>query len=126
MHEDLQILVIDDNDEFRTELTEYIKHQPGVHVVGEGRDGREAISLAQTLQPDIILLDISMPGVGGIAAARKIKEESPHSKIVFITIHEEQTYHTLASMIGVDGFICKNNLKQELPPILKALGKVVR
>ena len=125
MNESLRIVIVDDNDEFRSELSQYIKHQPRVKIVGEGKDGREAMSLAQTLRPDVILLDISMPGISGIEAAKKIKELSPFSKIIFITIHEEKTYHTLASMIGVDGFICKSNLKQELPSILKTMGKVV-
>jgi DNA-binding NarL/FixJ family response regulator len=125
MDEDLRILIVDDNDGFRSELSQYMEHQPGIEVVGQGRNGQEAIILALALHPDIILMDISMPGIGGLEAARRIKEQSPASKIIFVTIHDEKTYHTLASMIGVDGFVCKNNLKKDLPSILKKLEKTI-
>ena len=115
----IRIVLADDNDEFRTELVDYLNKQSGLAVVAGADNGLEAVYLAHAHQPDVVLLDISMPGMSGLEAARQIKEYSSRIKIVFVTIHEEKTYHSLAHVIGVDGFVSKSNLKKDLLVLLQ-------
>jgi DNA-binding NarL/FixJ family response regulator len=113
-----KILLADDNEEFRASLAEYLSQQAGVAVVGQVGDGRSAVFSAHSLRPDLILMDISMPGMSGLEAARQIKVFSPGTKIVFVTIHEDKTYQALAEVLGVDGFVCKSSVKHDLPKVL--------
>ena len=76
----MKILVVDDNDSFRSDVSNFLSEHKDFDVVGEAKDGLEAISLAQLLQPDLILLDISMPRMNGFEAAQKIKDISPGTR----------------------------------------------
>jgi DNA-binding NarL/FixJ family response regulator len=115
----LRILIADDHEGFRDEVSHYLRKQKGIELIGRASNGMEAVSQAHLLHPDLILMDISMPVMSGLEAARQIKEYSSGIKIVFVTIHEEGTYQSLAQVLGVDGFICKTNLKRELPALLE-------
>ena len=115
----LSVLVVDDNTTYRTGLAKYLQTQDGVSVIGQAKDGLEAISLALMLDPDLIFMDISMPGLGGLEATKRIKQRSKETKIVFVTIHEEKTYQVLAEMLQADGFICKSSVKKDLPKVLE-------
>src|SRR5207249_8426634 len=119
----LKILIADDHHEFRAEIAEFLSKQPGLEIIAQAADGIDALYWAHSTSPDLILMDISMPAMSGLEAARRIKEELPHIKIVFVTIHEEMTYQTLADVLGVDGFINKNNLKRDLPVIIEKFRK---
>ena len=77
-------LVVDDNDAYRAGLIEYLHTQAGVDIVGEAEDGSEAILLTQELDPDLVLMDISMPGIGGLEATRVIKEQHAKVKVVLV------------------------------------------
>ncbi len=114
----LRILIADDHEGFREEVTQYLKYQSGIEIVGSAGNGMDAVFQARSLHPDLVLMDISMPVMSGLEAAREIKEFSPDIKVVFVTIHEEGTYQSLAKVLGVDGFICKTDLKRELPKLL--------
>jgi DNA-binding NarL/FixJ family response regulator len=114
----LDILVVDDNDAFRADLLNFLENQQGIEIVGEASKGYEAMRMCMSLHPDLILLDISMPGINGFEAAQQIKRLSPSTKIVFVTIHEEETYQAIAETLNVDGFVCKSSLKHDLPKIL--------
>ena len=118
----LRILIADDHEGFREEVTHYLRMQKGVEVVGRADNGKEAVFQAGMLHPDLVLMDISMPLMSGLEAARQIKEHAPEIKVVFVTIHEEGTYQSLAKVLGVDGFICKTDLKRELPKMLSAFS----
>jgi len=117
----LKVLIVDDNELFRKVLAKFMKRQPNFQVIGQARDAHEAIALNQSLHPDLVLMDISMPGMSGVEAARLIKEHHPDTKIVFVTIHESETYQTLTEVLEVDGFVCKSYLKRDLPRVLQQL-----
>jgi DNA-binding NarL/FixJ family response regulator len=93
----------------------------GLEVIGEAGNGAEAIHYTQTSHPDLILMDISMPIMSGFEAARHIKEDAPSTKIVLVTIHDNSTYQALATLLQVDGFVCKSSLKKDLPKVLLQL-----
>ena len=118
----MKILIADDHAEFRANLSGFLGTQDGIEIVGEASDGREAILLAENLLPDLVLLDISMPKMSGIQVAQYLKEHFPGIKIILVTIHEEQTYQTIADYLGVDGFVSKNSLRENLPRVLQQIA----
>ncbi|MBI3005440.1 MAG: response regulator transcription factor [Ignavibacteriales bacterium] len=115
----LRVLIVDDNEAYRVGLSEYVDRQKGLSVVGEAGGGDQAVYLARRLNPDIVLMDISMPGVNGIEAAKDIKEYLPDTKVVFVTVHKEETYRAIGEMIGADGFVTKNFVKEGLKEVIK-------
>ncbi|MBI3003839.1 MAG: response regulator transcription factor [Ignavibacteriales bacterium] len=121
----MKILVADDNKEFRSAFAKLLEKQRGVKVVAQAQDGVETILLAQVLKPDIITLDISMPVLNGLIVGRKLKLESPSTRIVYVTVHDEHTYEAIADLIGADGYIHKASLKEDLPKVLGRLRKTL-
>ena len=119
----IKVLLVDDNEAYRSGLSEFLEHQKGIEVVGEAGGGQQAIYLARTLAPDLVLMDISMPGTNGLVAAREIKAFSPHTKIVFVTVHKEETYQALGELLGADGYVSKNLVKEGLTKVLKNIEK---
>ncbi len=117
----LSVLVVDDNDSFRKELVEYLAIQPGVKIIGEARNGEEAIKLTASLDPDLVLMDISMPNMDGLEATKQIKEQGSRAKVVVVTIHEEGTYRHLAEYIRADGFVSKSSVRQHIPKMLEKI-----
>jgi DNA-binding NarL/FixJ family response regulator len=115
----LKVLVVDDNDDFRANLLKYLEKQPGVEVIQEAKGGLEAITFAHYYLPHLVLLDISMPGFSGIEVAKYIKRYHPETKVVFVSIHEEETCRALTQVLPVDGFVSKSYLNRDLPHILK-------
>jgi DNA-binding NarL/FixJ family response regulator len=114
-------LVVDDNDNFRASCIEYLNFQSDLNIVGEAKNGREAIKLIRKLNPDIVFMDISMPKMDGLTAAHLIKEKFPSIKVVIITIHEKEIFKVVADSLAVDGFISKSSISEELPKLLKKL-----
>ncbi len=121
MANNLRILVADDNDSFRTGFIEYINNQDGLRVIGEAKNGLEAIELTNNLKPDIIMMDVSMPKMDGITSAGIIKQKNPGTNVVVVTIHEEQIFKELSEQLPADGYICKSSISSDLPKILKKL-----
>jgi DNA-binding NarL/FixJ family response regulator len=117
----MTVLVVDDNDSYRGNLINFLQKQDDVQIIGQARDGLEAMSLTHTLNPDLVMMDISMPGVGGLEATRHIKERNPGTKVVFVTIHEERTYQILADILQADGFVCKSSAKRDIPKVLRSI-----
>ena len=117
----IRVLIADDNDNFRVGFSELINNQNKLKVVGEAKDGIETINLAAMLKPDIVMIDISMPKMDGIACAQLIKKQLPNTFIVIVTIHEESVFKVLADSLPADGFICKSSISHDLPKVLKKL-----
>lgn len=117
----VRALVVDDNDNFRAGCVEYLNYQTDLEVVGEARDGFEAIKQIDKLKPDIVFMDISMPKLDGLAAAHLIKEKYPEIKIVIVSIHQKSIFKEVAASLPIDGFVSKASLPIELPKMLKKL-----
>src|SRR5574337_680659 len=81
-------LIVDDDVTFRKAVRQLLERAPEVSVIGEATNGEEALQLAQELRPDVVLMDITMPHLGGLEATRRIKAERPETKVVVLTVHQ--------------------------------------
>ncbi len=119
--ERLRVLLADDNDTLLDEVRAIL--EPKFDVVGEVGDGQALLEAARRLTPDVLVVDISMPGVSGIEAARKLQQKSSRSKIVFLTAHHEPALVEIAFEAGGMGYVLKTSAAEDLlPAIDEALG----
>jgi len=110
----IRILLADDHTILRAGLKMMLNAQPDMEVVGEAQDGRQAIEEAQKLQPDLVLMDITMPDVNGIEATRQIKRLVSDAKILMLTMHEHDEYVFQALQAGASGYMLKEAADTEL------------
>ena len=115
----IKILLCDDNDNFRQLLTQYVKSMPGVEIVGEAVDGVDVIDKTETLDPDLVLMDLSMPNQSGLDATKTIKEKWPNKSVIILTLYEDSVYKELADEFNADGFIAKSSIKTQLPIVIE-------
>jgi DNA-binding NarL/FixJ family response regulator len=111
--DELRVLVVDDHDLFRTGLRNLLEEQ-GVNVVGEAGDGEAAIRLAADLAPDVVIMDLNMPGVGGVETTRKLSGLAPLSRVVVLTISDDDDDVMNAVMAGACGYLLKDSSIQDL------------
>ncbi len=119
----LRILLVDDHDLFRKGIARLIDSQPDFQVVGEARDGREALTAAVALDPEVILMDIEMPNWNGVEATRRIKSEKPDARIVMLTVSDDDQNLFSAIRAGASGYLLKSVKPDEL---FRRLRGVVR
>jgi len=103
----VRVLVVEDYAPFRRFVCSTLRRRPDLQIVGEVSDGSEAVHKAQQLQPDLILLDVGLPTLNGIEAARRIRALSPHSKILFVTQESSAEIVQEALRIGALGYVVK-------------------
>jgi DNA-binding NarL/FixJ family response regulator len=111
--DELRVLVVDDHDLFRTGLRNLLEEQ-GVNVVGEAENGETAIRLASDLAPDVVIMDLNMPGVGGVETTRRLSSLAPLSRVVVLTISADDDDVMNAVMAGACGYLLKDSSIQEL------------
>jgi CheY-like chemotaxis protein len=116
----LRILVADDFAEWRVRVRTMLQARPEWEVIGEACDGVEAVQRTTELHPDIVLLDIGMPMLNGIEAARRIRQHSPSSRIIFVTQESDADIRTAALATGAEGYLLKANAMTELLPAVEA------
>jgi len=104
----LRVVVIDDHTLFRRGLTALLAREPGFAVVGEAADGFDGIRTVAATQPDVVLLDLNMPGISGVEALQAIRKEAPASHIVMLTVSEDAEDLLAALRAGADGYLLKN------------------
>ncbi len=119
MHK-IHVLVVDDHALFREGMVNILNAQPGIQVVGEASDGLEALVMARALHPDVILMDITMPGVDGVEATRQIKQELPDTRIVMLTVRDEDDKLFEAIRNGADGYLLKTIRAGQLVEMIRA------
>ena len=108
MTEKIRLLLADDHVLFRRGLASLLAGRDDVEIVGEAGDGQEVIDRARELMPDVILMDVRMPGIGGLEATRRIKEEMPYVRIVILTVSESEEDLFAALKGGAQGYLLKN------------------
>jgi DNA-binding NarL/FixJ family response regulator len=114
----MRVLIADDRSRSRRGLRALLATQPGIEVIGEAGDGREAVQLVEEHRPDAVLMDAKMPAMDGLAATRLIKESWPQIKVIVLTMYGSHRADALAS--GADAFLVKGCPPEEL---LKAILK---
>lgn len=117
----VQILVVDDYEPFRRFLHSKLHSRPELQIVREATDGLQAVQQARQLQPDLILLDIGLPTLNGIEAARRIREVSPSSKILFVSENRSPDIAEAALSTGACGYVVKSDAAGDLLPAVKAV-----
>ena len=122
-HDKLRILLAEDHSVVRSGLRTIVSAEKDMEVVGEAEDGTEAVEKAQELQPDLILMDIGLPGVGGLEATRMIKSASPAVKILILTIHESEECLFHALNVGADGYLTKAAAESEVLLAIRSIDR---
>src|ERR1700752_2419387 len=117
----VRVIVVEDHEKWRHFFSTALQKQPEVQVIGEVSDGLEAVQRTAELQPDLIVLDIGLPTLNGIEAARRIREVSPASKILFISENRSPDIVKEALSTGARGYILKSDAASELMPAVKAV-----
>lgn len=117
----VRVLLADDHKMVRNGLRMVIDAQPDMAVVGEADNGRVAISLAQQLQPDVVVMDVSMPELNGLKATEQLKELCPRIKILTLTRHTDDGYLQQLLAAGVSGYVLKQSASDELVRAIRAV-----
>ena len=110
----IKVLLTDDHHLFREGLSRILQDAPGMELIATAASGEEAQKLAAAHQPDIILMDVNMPGIGGIEATRQLHDTYPEIKVLMLTVSEEDQDLFTAIRAGAKGYILKNSSSQEL------------
>jgi DNA-binding NarL/FixJ family response regulator len=110
----LSIIIAEDHPGFRKLLRLELDCAPGLEVIGEVEDGLQLLELLPQVQPDLVIMDISMPNLGGLETAKQIKEHYRHIKVLFLTMHKNPAYVEQALLIGAEGYLLKEEIDREL------------
>ena len=110
----IRVLLADDHTLVRAGIRSLLESREGIEVVGEARDGREALQLIETYGPDVVLMDISMPGLNGIEAIREMRASGSTARVVLLTMHEDPEYAIEALNAGALGYVVKHSASSEL------------
>ncbi len=118
----MNILIADDHGVMREGLKVLIDNQPDMKVVGEAEDGQKVVLLAKQLSPDIIVMDISMPNLNGVEAARIILKENPNIRIIALSVHSDKHFVTEMLKAGASGYVLKSCLFDEVLKAIQTVG----
>lgn len=116
-----RVLIIDDSEQARVAIRMILSSHPDFEVVAEGEDGREALALTERWMPDLILMDIQMPGMGGLDATKLVKESYPYVKVVMVTVSDDIAHLFEALKKGAQGYLLKNLQPESWHEYLKAI-----
>jgi NarL family two-component system response regulator LiaR len=119
----IRILIVEDHEVVRKGLAVLLEAEQDLEVVGEASDGEEAIAKAHALQPDVVLMDLKLTGLGGVEASRKIKTASPHAKVLVLTGLEDDEHFFQALRGGVNGYLLKAIAPSELVRAIRAVAR---
>jgi two-component system, NarL family, response regulator NreC len=114
------VLLADDHTLIRAGLRKVVEAEPDLKVIGDANDGREALALAQTLKPDVVVMDIGMPRLNGIEAARQIRDLLPDTQIVMLSMHSDEGYVLRALKAGAKAYLLKDSAEADLARAIRA------
>lgn len=119
----IRVMLTDDHTLVRAGLRALLENKPGIQVVAEASDGREALKLLKTFQPDVIVMDIAMPGLNGLEATERVKKEFSHAAVIILSMHKDEEYVWQALKAGARGYLVKDVDTAELEIAVRAVAK---
>jgi DNA-binding NarL/FixJ family response regulator len=119
----LRILIADDHEVVRRGLCTLLQGHEGWEICGEARDGRQAVEMAKQLKPDVVILDVGMPNLNGLAATRQLAQQNPQQKIIVLTITDSDQVIREALDAGARGFVLKSDAARDLVSAVEALQR---
>ena len=119
----VRVLIADDHALVRRGTREILQQHPAIEVIGEAADGEEALLLIEQDQPEVVLMDLGMPGMSGMEAMRRIKERWPAIRVIILTVHGDDEYVFEAIRAGASGFLLKNVRDRELINAVLTVGE---
>ena len=118
----MKIVLADDHEAYRRQLRAALEREPDMTVVGEAADGREAVDLARRLAPDIVVMDVMMPGMNGIEATRQIAAAVPAVKVLALSLHDDRQFVEAMRAAGASGYALKENAPSALAEALRKVA----
>jgi DNA-binding NarL/FixJ family response regulator len=123
MVDKISVLLVDDHSLVRRGFRRMLEDEQDIHVVGEASDGEEAVKLARSLKPQVIVMDCALPGISGLQATRKILQHAPETLILMLSMHSEETWVKQAMDAGARGYVLKNAMDLELGSAIRRMIK---
>jgi DNA-binding NarL/FixJ family response regulator len=117
----LRILLVDDSAEFLESAARLLMLHQELHIVGRAASGSAALEQVAALQPDLVLMDLAMPGMNGLETTRQIKAQPAPPRVVIMTLYDVAEYRTAARNATADGFIAKSSIRSHLLPLLASM-----
>ncbi|OGT38434.1 MAG: hypothetical protein A3F11_09890 [Gammaproteobacteria bacterium RIFCSPHIGHO2_12_FULL_37_14] len=117
----IKVLLVDDHELVRVGIKRLLQDVPNLKVVGECNRGEEAVLLAKDLVPDVVVMDVNMPGIGGLEATRKMMRHNPDIKILALTVHEDEPYPSRFLQAGASGYITKGCDPEEMVRAIRTI-----
>jgi DNA-binding NarL/FixJ family response regulator len=117
----ISVLLVDDHSLVRRGFRRMLEDEPDIKVVGEAADGEEAVKLARSLKPQVIVMDCALPGINGLQATRKILEIAPETQVLMLSMHTEETWVRQALDAGARGYVLKNAMDLELGSAIRRI-----
>ncbi|MFZ5561071.1 MAG: UvrY/SirA/GacA family response regulator transcription factor [Pseudomonadota bacterium] len=118
----IKVLVVDDHDLVRMGITRMLTDIGGIKVVGEAASGEEALRLARELTPQVVLMDVKMPGIGGLEATRKLLRQNPEVRVVAVTVCDEEPFPSRLLKAGAAGYLTKGAALEEMVKAIRAVA----
>ena len=119
----IRLVLVDDHDVVRTGLKTFLATQPGLEVVGEAGDGLQALEIARELNPDVMVMDITMPGMDGLEATRQLRKSHPQVKVLALTVHTDKEYFIEMLASGAAGDVTKEAAVEDLVAAIHAVAE---
>jgi DNA-binding NarL/FixJ family response regulator len=119
MDHTIRALVVDDDVRFRRRLKQFLASVPFVDVIGEAATGQEAVARGLELKPDLVLMDVRMPGMNGVNATRRLKDELPQTKVIVLSVYDLQEYKDAALASGASDYVVKKSMVKGLIPAIR-------
>jgi DNA-binding NarL/FixJ family response regulator len=119
----IRVLLADDHNLIRAGLRRVVESQPEFTVAGEAQDGRQAVAMAESFKPDVVVMDIGMPSLNGIEAARQIRAAQPDTQIVMLSMHSDEGYVLRALKAGAKAYLLKDSAEADLARAIRAAAE---
>ena len=117
----IRTLLVDDNATILASVEHFVNTLPDVEVIGRARSGQQALQLVGQLLPDLVLMDVDMPGMNGLEATRLIKRLSTAPRVIILSIHDQMEYRDAATSVRADAYISKGEICPQLPATVRHL-----